>query len=250
MGLADLHIHTFYSWDGTMTPAAVLKSAAMAGLNVIAVTDHDDIRGSRQALDLAGKYGMEVIPGSEISTSEGHLLALFVDEHIPAGLSLLETLTFIGKKGGLAIAPHPAAIGTPSLSYPSIKAVLAYSGARRVLCGIEVYNGGLPYRRSNMLARSFADTLLHPLACVGNSDAHYFWGIGRGVTYFPGRTAADLRQALINRTTNAHGAKGVIALSPVAGWIWHYALKKLGWVTSNVQPHMPLRLARRPVISS
>ena len=59
MSKADLHIHTTYSWDGMMTPAAALNAAHMAGLDVIAITDHDEIGGAFEALDLAGKYGLE-----------------------------------------------------------------------------------------------------------------------------------------------------------------------------------------------
>ena len=76
MGKADLHIHTIYSWDGTCTVEAVLKQAAhIAGLDVIAITDHDEIQGALEAVDLAPRYGIEVIPGCEISTADGHLLA-------------------------------------------------------------------------------------------------------------------------------------------------------------------------------
>ncbi|NTW12340.1 MAG: PHP domain-containing protein, partial [Anaerolineales bacterium] len=83
MGLADLHIHTIYSYDGTASVPAVLKRAAQIGLDVIAVTDHDEIAGSLKALELAPAYGVEVIPGTEVTTSEGDLLALNVTEKIP-----------------------------------------------------------------------------------------------------------------------------------------------------------------------
>ena len=64
MGKADLHIHTTYSWDGTCTVEAVLKQAAhIAGLDVIAITDHDDIRGALEAVELGPRYGIEVVHG-------------------------------------------------------------------------------------------------------------------------------------------------------------------------------------------
>ena len=93
MGKADLHIHTIYSWDGTCTVEAVLKQAAhTAELDVIAITDHDEIQGAQEAAELAPRYGIEVIPGSEISTADGHLLALFIPKKISAGLSVVETI--------------------------------------------------------------------------------------------------------------------------------------------------------------
>src|SRR5688572_32742507 len=107
MGTADLHIHSIYSADATTTVRAILKQASDVGLNVIAVTDHDEIRGSLEAQQLAPKYGIEVIPGAEISTKDGHVLALFIKTLPPAGMSLTDTLLQIGGQGGIAIAPHP-----------------------------------------------------------------------------------------------------------------------------------------------
>jgi predicted metal-dependent phosphoesterase TrpH len=90
-----------------MTPAGALKTATLAGLDVIAITDHDNLRATFEARNLSGRYGVEVIPGIEITTAEGHLLALFVERIIPAGLTLIDTLLRIGEQGGLALAAHP-----------------------------------------------------------------------------------------------------------------------------------------------
>ena len=65
MGLADLHIHTIYSYDGTASVPAVLTRARQMGLDVIAITDHDEIIGSLKAVELAPAFGMEVIPGTK-----------------------------------------------------------------------------------------------------------------------------------------------------------------------------------------
>ncbi len=111
MGLADLHMHTIYSYDGTATVPAVLRRAHKVGLDVIAITDHDEIAGALEALELAHHFGVEVIPGIEISTAEGDLLALFVTEIVPAGLSLVETVLKVRELGGVCIAPHPTARG-------------------------------------------------------------------------------------------------------------------------------------------
>lgn len=242
MGRADLHIHTIYSWDGTMTPRAVLKAAVRAGFDVIAITDHDELQGSLEARDLAPNYGIEVITGSEITTREGHLLALFITERIPSKLSLIETLVRIGDQGGLAIAAHPEARGTKSINRTSIWAAVNHPESKLVLAGIEVYNAGLPYRHRNHLNRKLAGPF--HLAQVSNSDAHGIWGIGSAWTEFPGRTAQDLRSALLHCTTTAHGAPGFIALSPITTWGVHTLLKRAGWVTSNLQPQLPLVLQR------
>jgi len=245
MGKADLHIHTIYSWDGTMTPAGVLKAAVLSGMDVIAITDHDDIRATYEARNLAGRYGVEVIPGIEVTTAEGHLLALYVEKLVPAGLPLVETLMHIGEQGGIAVAAHPEAPLTGSLNRKTLRAALENPDARSVLVGVEVYNAGLPYRFSNVAARTIVDEL--PLAEAGNSDAHVPWGVGMGYTEFPGRNAADLRAALLQATTRAHGAPGFITIKPIFHWIWNYALKCAGWVSSNYQPQLPLTLARESI---
>lgn len=92
MGLADLHIHTIHSYDGTASVPAVLSRACQLGLDVIAITDHDEISGSLLALELAPKYGVEVIPGLEVTTAEGDLLALNVTENIGRNHPLVETV--------------------------------------------------------------------------------------------------------------------------------------------------------------
>jgi predicted metal-dependent phosphoesterase TrpH len=106
MGLADLHIHTIYSYDGTASVPAVLRHAKQIGLEVIAITDHDEITGSLKALELAPDYGLEVIPGIEVTSAEGDLLALSITENIPRDLPLIETVLKVHELGGFCIAPH------------------------------------------------------------------------------------------------------------------------------------------------
>ena len=201
MGLADLHLHTIYSYDGTATVQAVLRRAREIGLNVIAITDHDEIAGALEAVKLASHYGVEVIPGSEITTAEGDLLALFIREKIQPGLSLIETLLRVKEQGGVAIAAHPMAggMGMKSLTSASILKALKHPIAKKVLVGIETYNGTAIDRVSNHYTRIFAQGL--KIAHTGNSDAHIIDTIGFGATEFPGTTAADLLKALRERTT-------------------------------------------------
>jgi len=241
MGRADLHIHTIYSWDGTCGVRVVLKRAAELELDVIAITDHDEIRGGLKAQDLAPAYGVEVIPG-KVSTAERHLLALFIQHNIPKELSLEATLRRIADLGGCAVVAHPAARGMNSLTPEAIRRALAHPDLARILVGVEVFNAGLLHPRSNSTAQALADTL--PVARIGSSDAHMFWMIGTGAILFPGRSAQDLHQALETRQTQPVSGQPFTRLNLLAAWLMRYALRTAGWVVGNPAPDRPLAWVR------
>ncbi len=243
MGLADLHIHSIHSHDGTASIPAILKYASeKTDLDVIAITDHDTLNGVKQALDLAPRYGLQVIPGCEISTAQGHLLGLFLHHSIPAGLSLIETLLRIGEQGGLAIAAHPEARGTSSLSFEDIRSALNHPFARQILVGVEAFNGGLIYTRSNIPAVVNSSHL--PISQTGNSDAHILSMIGKGATYFPGTGIDDLRIALKQHQTHVASFGNLGASQVITGYVPQYLLRLLGWTIWNDDPSEPLKYAR------
>lgn len=199
-GKADLHIHTSYSYDGTATVKVVLQHIIQhTDLDVIAITDHDEIEGALEAVELAPDYGIEVIPGIEISTAEGHVLALFVRKLVPANLSLVETVQRVAEQDGICIAAHPGGRWSWCLSEIAIQRALSQPGVAQTLLGLETYNASLPDLRMNRLALAMNRRLM--LADVGNSDAHMPWMIGLGFTRFPGHRAAHLRTALEQRMT-------------------------------------------------
>src|SRR5262245_65524190 len=106
-GRADLHVHTLWS-DGAQRPEEVVAVAAER-VDVVAITDHDEIRGALRARDFARErpeLGVDVVVGEEISTLNGHLLGLFLEERVPPGLTALETSGEIHAQGGLAVAAH------------------------------------------------------------------------------------------------------------------------------------------------
>jgi predicted metal-dependent phosphoesterase TrpH len=222
MGLADLHLHTIYSYDGTASLSAVLNRAKQLGLDVIAITDHDEIRGALKALELAPNYGMEVIPGIEITTADGDLLAFFITEKVDAGLSLIETVLRVRELGGVCVAPHPMAggMGMKSLSGRTILKALRNPQVADTLIGIEVYNATALDRISNHYASILASRL--NIAKTGSSDAHIIDTIGFGVTEFEGHTAADLLSALKNKTTKARRQKEWSAFRVLGSWGMRY----------------------------
>ena len=243
MGLADLHIHSIHSWDGTSAVSAILKKASHhLKLDVIAITDHDEINGALEALMLAPYYGIEVVPGIEISTRDGHLLGLYVTRKIPAGMPLIDTLLCIKDAGGIAIAAHPSASGMTNLSETVITEALNHPRACEVLVGIETYNASLVFMHSNREASKMAERL--PVARTGNSDAHLLWLVGQGATYFPGKTAADLRSALINRQTSVVRGRRKSNMVMILHWLVRKTLRKAGMVSWNPAPWLALQFGK------
>jgi predicted metal-dependent phosphoesterase TrpH len=225
MGLADLHMHTIYSYDGTASVPAVLARARQVGLDVIAITDHDEIRGTLQAFELAPEFGIEVIPGIEITTAEGDLLALFVTEKIEPGRPLIETVIKVGEAGGICIVPHPTArgMGMKSLSIPTVLQALQYPDARRILLGIETYNATALDRESNQHAQTIVAE--YPgIAQIGDSDAHIVQAIGLGATEFPGCTAADLLEALWIGATDIRRGVEPNSARMLGAWALNYII--------------------------
>lgn len=229
MGTADLHIHSIYSLDATTTVRAILKQAANVGLDVIAVTDHDEIRGSLDAQQLASQYGVEVIPGAEVSTKDGHLVALFIKSLPPAGMSLTDTLLNIGDQGGFAIIPHPFNNLPNSLTLEAVFTAMENPIAKASLKGIETHNFGT--QNFDKMARKLSVFL--PFAKVSSSDAHIYWAIGAGRTDFPGRTAQDVRQALENNKTVPVLYEGESSARALLSWARRITMRRFGYASDT-----------------
>lgn len=197
---ADLHIHTTYS-DGVATVPELLEHVAKnTDLKVIAITDHDCIDGALQASRMARHFDFEVIVGEEITTLDGDLLALFIDQPIAPHLSARETIKAIHDQGGLAIAPHPFDRTVSSLGQGSLP-MTAYA-----LDGIEGLNAGVYFfeRSCNEMAQRVAEHLQLPV--LGNSDSHCLSTVGRAYTRFEGNTAQDLYDSIKQKQVSFAGA--------------------------------------------
>jgi predicted metal-dependent phosphoesterase TrpH len=227
MGFADLHIHTEYSFDGSASVSSVLQQAKNIGLDVIAITDHDEIQGALEAQDLASKFRIDVIPGIEINTAEGDLLALFVTQIIEQNLSLTETVLKVGELGGICIAPHPLDDDfrrTSLGSYPIMKA-LRNPEVAKILVAIETYNAGTIVKDNNKYAEILANHL--EISQTGSSDAHTLKAIGAGATEFPGHTRKDLLLALQSGATTPRIGKEWNALQILSSRMAGYYGNKL-----------------------
>ena len=187
----DLHCHTRASFDSLAAPAAVVQAAAARGLTHLAITDHDRIDGALEARD-AAPDGLQVIVCEEIRTTDGDLIAAFISEAIPPGLSPPEAIAAIREQGGLVGLPHPFDRFRGSLLRDAGMVTLA-----SLVDWVEVHNARV-IGNGNELAVEFAHA--HGLPGVAVSDAHSTMEVGVAYSAVDGdpSTVAGLLEALIS----------------------------------------------------
>ncbi len=205
-GKADLHMHSIYS-DGCATIEEILEHVQLhTNLDVIALTDHDVINGALRARDLwaQSSYRFDFVVGEEVSTSDGHLLGLFIEKCVPAGLSMERSIDLIHEQGGLAVVAHPL---HRFFRHSCKREVLDRIAAAHDtwLDGIETWNASFCGIYANGVAMD-ANRTVYNIPELGNSDAHTLSAIGSGVTWFEGKSAQDVR-ATIEAGVSAPGGK-------------------------------------------
>jgi glycosyltransferase involved in cell wall biosynthesis len=165
----DLHMHTDHSPDCATPVDVLLDTAKSRGLGAIAVTDHNVISGAHEAAARAD--GIKVIVAEEVKTrDQGEVIGLFIDEHIPRGMTLEETIAEIHRQGGLVYVPHP---------FDRMHAVPDYEHLLNVLedvDAIEVFNARVAVRSFNEEAVKFARKYRIPAGA--GSDSHVPQGLG------------------------------------------------------------------------
>lgn len=206
LGKADLHIHTNYS-DAKPAIEDVLDYVEKkTDLDIIAITDHDTIEGALKAQELVkeNKYRFEVIVGEEISTTEGHVIGLFLKKKVSAGLSASETIKKIKEQDGIVMVPHPLRHIRMNTGKKNIDGVGFYVllKEKKLIDAVEIINATPTLQKDNLRAMFFNDTLLFK-AGVASSDAHILKAIGMGYTVFEGTKPEDLRHAIKNCQTKA-----------------------------------------------
>jgi predicted metal-dependent phosphoesterase TrpH len=240
VGRADLQIHSDLG-DGLSSPELILDAAERAGLDVVALTDHDDIRGAFALRDVAARRRspVEVVVGVEVTTRSGHLLALWVEDEIPMLCSLDDAIARVHKEGGLAVVPHPLSYLTFSVGEGALRQLARHRDRARMVDGIEVRNPSYAGRvRATRAAWLNANVLR--TAETGSSDAHQAGLVGTCWTDFPGHGAAALRRAIVDRTTAADGR----------GWSLREHLDGAARQQWRAMVRDPLKRARRRMTGS
>jgi len=167
----DLHMHTDHSHDCATPVEALLAAARDQGLGAIAVTDHNEVSGALAAREKAAEYGVKVIVGEEVKTAhQGEVIGLFLEERIPRGLSLQETIAEIRRQGGLVYVPHPF---DRMHSVPDYEHLL---GVVEDVDAIEVFNPRIAIPAYNEEAVRFAAK--YRIVGGAGSDSHVAQGLG------------------------------------------------------------------------
>jgi glycosyltransferase involved in cell wall biosynthesis len=165
----DLHMHTDHSPDCATPVDTLLDTAMRVGLGAIAITDHNEISGALEARERAN--GIKVIVAEEVKTADqGEVIGLFIEEKIPRGMTLQETIAEIRRQGGLVYIPHP---------FDRMHAVPDYEHLLDVveeIDAIEVFNPRVAFSAFNEEAARFAAK--YRIVAGAGSDSHVAQGLG------------------------------------------------------------------------
>jgi glycosyltransferase involved in cell wall biosynthesis len=165
----DLHMHTDHSSDCATPVGTLLDTAKRVGLDAIAVTDHNEISGALEARERAD--GIKVIVAEEVKTADqGEVIGLFIEEKIPRGMTLQDTITEIRRQGGLVYVPHPFDRMHSVPDYEHLLDVVEEIDA------IEVFNPRVAFSAFNEEAARFAAK--YRIVAGAGSDSHVAQGLG------------------------------------------------------------------------
>lgn len=196
MNRYDLQVHTDASPCSRATPEDVVEAALDAGLDGLAITNHDTLEGY-DAVNTLAPPNLTVIPGVEVTTTQGHLLAFDVDK-VPPQADPLTVIRSIHNQDGLAILSHPFDKLREYFTDDLNK--IAY-----LIDGVEVVNSRCVVPQYNRNARVFAEQ--HGLTITGGSDAHFPMEVGRAYTM----SDRPILDAIREGTTEAGGRGGYLS---------------------------------------
>ena len=178
----ELHCHSRYSFDSLTTPEAIVAACRERGIARIAITEHNNSGGALAAQQLAPEL---VIVGEEIKTVEGEVIAWFVREEVPRGLSLAETIARLQDQGAVIGIPHPldSLRGGSALGREATLRIIEQVDA------LEVLNARCMRASDNAAARKLAEE--HGKLMTAGSDAHSAGEIGTATVLMPPFADAD-----------------------------------------------------------
>lgn len=171
----DLHVHTCYSKDSFTSLEAVIEACRKQGIDKVAITDHDTIAGALALLEMAPDL---VIVGEEIRTNVGDIIAYFLEEEVPKGLPLQESIARVREQGGVVGVPHPLdRLRREALGRANLLTIIEQVDL------LEVFNARTVFPSDNRRALSLARE--RGLLASAGSDAHTASEIGHAYVKMP-----------------------------------------------------------------
>lgn len=221
----DLHTHTNHSPKcGFMRPEQLVKKAIVCGLDGIAVTDHNTIKGALKAKHFENN-DFKVIVGCEVTTNAGEIMGIFLEQEIESS-DPVEVIEEIHDQGGLAIIPHPFDKFRSS-RFVDIEQII------NMVDGLEVFNSRCIKKESNDIARQYAINIQRKqsLSMVGGSDAHFPGEVGNAYTEISCLSedkdwSSLLKTAILTQQTAVFGKRSSL--------MNHVGTKLLKWRRRNV----------------
>jgi len=196
----EFHCHTIYSPDSLNFVPDLLKRSRQKGIDRLIITEHNSIYGAQLAKELDPEL---VIIGEEILTQKGELLASFVKEKIPAGLSPMNAIERLKNQGAFISVSHPFDLRRHGWQMPDLLEIIPFVDA------IEVFNARCINPEHNRLAQSFAND--HNLAGTVGSDAHILFEVGQATLSLPFFEDAEGLRKVIRQ------GRQIVCLSPT--WV-------------------------------
>jgi predicted metal-dependent phosphoesterase TrpH len=172
---ADLHLHSEYSMDCNMPLEKIIERCQQVGVNCVALCDHGTAEGALKLREIAP---FKVIVAEEVLTPNGEIMGMFLEETIPSGLSVAETISRIRAQGGLVCIPHPF----DSFRHSALKSQVIEEIADQIDI-FEVLNARGILARDSKKAEAFATE--HGLIRSAGSDAHTLREIGNAYVEMP-----------------------------------------------------------------
>lgn len=213
----DFHMHTKYSPDSDMEPEIIIRTALKRGLDVIGVVDHDIYKGGPETKKIAEKIAPEliVIPGEEIKTLSGEVIAFNLKRTIPKKMALADTVEEARGQGAFIIVPHP---------FDKLRQGVGENIdiIKDDIDAIEIFNARTMFHSFNMKARKYAEDNMIPI--IAGSDSHFYYEIGAGYTLIDSeRNEKDILESIKAGKTKIGGKK--TGIRPHAGTFFQ---KKFG----------------------
>lgn len=205
---ADFHIHSQYSMDCKTSLDHIIRACQSKKINCIALSDHGSIEGALKIKNIAPFF---VIVAEEILTDKGEIMGMFLQEKVPSGLSMRESIRRIKEQGGLFCAQHPFdKIRSDALKKETMQEIADQIDV------VEIFNSRTLLPRSSQLAREFARD--HHLPCTAGSDAHSASEIGNAFVEMPEfEDKEGFLQALSQGKVHGHRANPVSRFSALWG---------------------------------